>query len=111
MKISKDLNFLKRTFRLVPVFILLTFVLTGCIPGDGTYTNTNTAGFFWGVWHGWVAPVSLIISIFNDNISIYEVNNTGFFYDLGFYMAVISGFGGIALSRRKKTQVKYVSSN
>jgi len=111
MRISEKINFTGKSILLVIVFIFLAFALTACIPGDGTYTNTTPAGFFWGVWHGWIAPVSLIISIFNDNISIYEVNNTGFFYDLGFYMAVISGFGGIALSRRKKTQVKYVSSN
>jgi hypothetical protein len=33
---------------------------------------------------------------------MYEPNNTGWTYDLGFYMAVIGGFGGLALSRKKK---------
>ena len=100
-----------KIFLLIMIIFLLTFSLAGCIPGDGTNTDVKPAGFLWGVWHGWLAPLSLIISIFNEDISIYEVNNVGFFYDLGYYMAVISGFGGIALSRRKKTQVKYVSSN
>lgn len=82
------------------IFVLLA--LTGCIPGDGTSSTTNTAGFFWGIWHGWIAPISLIISLFDKNITIYEVFNTGFWYDLGFYMAIISGFGGISLARKKK---------
>ena len=111
MNISGKFNLTKKTILLALILIVIVISLTGCIPGDGRNTDTSQAGFFWGVWHGWLAPVSLIISIFNEDISIYEVNNVGFFYDLGYYMAVISGFGGIALSRRKKTQVKYVSSN
>jgi hypothetical protein len=60
-------------------------------------------GFFWvWVWHGWVAPISLVIGIFYNNIRIYEANNTGWWYDLGFYMAIISGFGGLSLVRRAR---------
>lgn len=84
------------------LIIAIMMAMAGCVPGDGTYTAEKPAGFFWGVWHGWVAPISLIIGLFNENIRIYEPNNTGWFYDLGFYIAVISGFGGISLSRKKK---------
>ena len=86
------------------LFILITMAITftGCIPGDGTYTSTDTAGFFWGIWHGWISPLSLIVSIFDHNIHIYEVNNSGWWYDFGFYMAIISGFGGLSLSRKHK---------
>lgn len=80
----------------------LMIALTGCVPGDGTNTEDKPAGFFSGIWHGWIAPVSLIYSIFNKNINIYEAHNSGFWYDLGYYMAVISGFGGLALSRKKR---------
>lgn len=68
-------------------------------PGDGSYTSNNPAGLLSGIWHGWIAPLSLIFSIFNKSISIYETINTGFWYDFGFYMAVISGFGGLLLYR------------
>jgi hypothetical protein len=30
------------------------------------------------------------------------VNNTGWWYDFGFYMAIISGFGGLSLNRKHK---------
>ncbi|MEQ8153455.1 MAG: hypothetical protein ABRQ25_00970 [Clostridiaceae bacterium] len=83
-----------------------SLILTGCIPGDGTYTRSNPAGFFWGVWHGWIAPVSLIMGFFNRQIRIYEVINTGWAYDFGFYIAIISGFGGVSLSRRKACKNK-----
>ena len=84
------------------LMVLLMAVLSGCAPGDGTNTLAKPAGFFSGVWHGWIAPVTLIWSLFNQDIGIYETFNNGFWYDLGFYMAVISGFGGLALSRRNK---------
>lgn len=87
---------------LLSTFLLLT--LTGCVPGDGTNNQDNLAGFFWGVWHGWLAPISLIISWFDKNIRIYEVMNRGFSYDFGFYIAIISGFGGLSLSRKKKNR-------
>ena len=81
---------------------LALFSLTGCIPGDGTHTPSNPAGFFWGVWHGWIAPLSLILGLFDKNIGIYETSNNGWWYDLGFYMAIISGFGGLSLFGKKK---------
>ena len=92
---------MKRKVILIMLSFVLIVVLSGCIPGDGAYTQQEPAGFFWGVWHGWVAPISLVISFFNRDIRIYEVFNTGWAYDFGFYMAVISGFGGISLSRKK----------
>jgi hypothetical protein len=76
--------------------------LNGCFPGRGTYSPQEPAGFFSGVWHGWIAPVSLIVGLFNDSTRIYEPHNTGWWYDLGFYIAVIAGFGSIAFSRSGK---------
>ncbi|WP_018306048.1 hypothetical protein [Desulfitobacterium hafniense] len=82
--------------------VLMMFILTGCIPGDGSYDFDKPAGFLSGVWHGWIAPLSLIMGIFSETVRVYEVFNTGWWYDFGFYIAVISGFGGLSLSRKKK---------
>ncbi|MDP6777297.1 MAG: hypothetical protein QGI83_11090 [Candidatus Latescibacteria bacterium] len=76
-------------------------LLAGCAPGGGEYTVEDPAGFFSGVWHGWIAPISLIWGLFNESIRVYERINTGWWYDFGFYMAIISGFGGLSLFRRK----------
>ncbi|MDD3212037.1 MAG: hypothetical protein PHY64_00045 [Eubacteriales bacterium] len=86
---------------LLVLMILLLLMMTSCAPGDGANSVEHPAGFFTGIWHGWIAPVTLVISLFNKNINIYEVHNVGFWYDLGYYMAIISGFGGLALSRKK----------
>jgi len=88
----------------ISLLFILMASLSGCIPGDNTYSASHRAGFFWGIWHGWLAPISLIISLFNKDIQIYEPFNTGWWYDLGYYMAIISGFGGLSLARRRKHQ-------
>lgn len=86
---------------LLLVIISLLILLSGCMPGDGSYTKDNPAGFLSGIWHGWLAPLSLLWSLLNPEIRIYEPINTGWWYDFGFYMAIISGFGGLSLSRKK----------
>lgn len=88
---------------LICILLLIGLItLAGCIPGDGKHTDEKPAGFFWGIWHGWIAPISLIWGIFDPYIRLYEPNNTGWAYDFGFYIAIISGFGGISFSRRKR---------
>jgi hypothetical protein len=87
---------------LILVLALLAAVLfSGCTPGGGHFDAGSPAGFFWGVWHGWIAPVSLVIGLFDNTTRIYEPYNTGWFYDLGYYIAIIGGFGGISLTRSK----------
>ncbi len=81
---------------------LLIILFAGCFPGGGHATVESPAGFFLGIWHGWIAPLSLIVGIFTDGVRIYEPYNTGWFYDFGFYMAIISGFGGLSLFRKEK---------
>ncbi len=77
-------------------------LLVSCMPGSEAMQERAPAGFLMGVWHGWIAPVSLGAKLFRPQLSIYETNNTGWWYDLGFYMAIISGFGGLSLARRKE---------
>jgi len=82
--------------------IVLLFILNSCAPGSGGSTPENPAGFFKGMWHGWIAPVSLIWGLFNDSIRVYEPINSGWWYDFGFYIAIIGGFGGISLFRKQQ---------
>jgi hypothetical protein len=88
-----------KTFGIILIVIFTVFLFSGCIPGSGTNTTENPAGFFTGIWHGWIAPISLIVGFFNPEIRVYETLNTGWWYDFGFYIAIISGFGSIAFLR------------
>lgn len=85
---------------LIISFVGLIVLVPGCFP---TYLSEgeSVSGFFMGVWHGWIAPISLIAGVFDSNIRIYEPNNSGWWYDFGFYIAIIAGFGGFALRRKK----------
>ena len=83
------------------VLLTLMLLLTACLPGTLITKESSRAGFFLGIWHGWIAPLSLIVGIFDPSVRIYEVFNTGWLYDFGFYIAIISGFGGLSLARKK----------
>lgn len=93
---------MKKTVLLLLAVLALSLMLTGCLPGDGTYTASKPAGFLSGIWHGWIAPISLIVELFNRNIRVYEPVNTGLWYDIGYYIAITSGFGSVSLSLVRK---------
>ena len=86
----------------VLLMLFTLIILTACMPNPSESVGRSPAGFFKGVWHGWIAPISLIVGFFNDSTRVYDPNNTGWWYDFGFYMAVISGFGGLSLARKKQ---------
>lgn len=76
------------------ISIPLIFLLYSCAGGDAQFTPESPAGFWYGLWHGVISIISLIIHIFNNNVFVYEVNNTGGWYDFGFLLGVICIWGG-----------------
>ena len=84
-------NFL--SFNLLAL-IPLVFLLASCAAGDNQFTSDNPAGFWFGLWHGVISFISLIIHLFNDSVAVYELNNTGGWYDFGFLLGVICIWGG-----------------
>ncbi|MCB9804219.1 hypothetical protein H6769_00975 [Candidatus Peribacteria bacterium] len=71
------------------LFLILTN-LSSCAPSG---YESDQAGFFSGVWHGFIIVFSLIGKLFNADIGIYAEHNSGFFYWLGFIIG-IGGFSG-----------------
>ena len=90
----------------VSIFLVLT---TSCTPGTNVQVNTPDSNFQLtapgpnplmnqpdangrvaltgaGLWHGIIAPITLIISFFNPDIQMYEVHNSGSEYNLGFLL-------------------------
>ena len=87
----------------IVTLLVVCFIFTACAPGMHRFDDPEQpAGFLMGIWHGWIAPVSLVWGLIDSDIRVYEVNNRGWLYDFGFYIAIIGGFGGLALSRKKK---------
>jgi succinate-acetate transporter protein len=86
MKITKYLKWL-------PIALLAIFFLASCTAGNEKF-DIDPAGFWMGLWHGFISLVTFIISIFNDNVTIYEVNNNGWTYNLGFILGISIFYGG-----------------
>lgn len=86
MKFAKNLKWL-------PILLLAIIFLSSCAAGNEKF-DIDPAGFWMGLWHGAITLVSFIISLFNDNVTIYEVNNTGWPYNLGFVLGILIIYGG-----------------
>jgi hypothetical protein len=91
----KKLNLFGKT-ALIVYSLLIVLVFSGC--ADVTPIQDcvvdKPAGFLWGLWHGLIAPVSFIGSLFIDDIAMYAVNNNGGWYDFGFVIGAGILFGG-----------------
>ncbi len=69
-------------------------VVTECLKGQ-------TFGFWYGLWHGIIAPIDLILMLFRDDITVYAPNNNGAWYAFGFVLGSGGwGFLGGKSSRR-----------
>ena len=96
---------------IVLLLALVTLLLSACAPGsevEVTVPETTLelttpgqnplvnqpdesgrlAGAVQGLWHGLIAPVTLIGSFFNPALEMYEVHNNGREYNLGFLVGV-----------------------
>jgi hypothetical protein len=83
----------KSNLRLL-VIVPFTLLLISCAAGGESFSGDNPAGFWYGLWHGIISVISLVIHLFNDSVAVYETNNTGGWYDFGFLLGVISIWGG-----------------
>ena len=92
-----------RLLKLV-AFIPAILLLTSCAAGDVQFTQDNPAGFWHGLWHGIIAVIALIIHIFNENVLVYELHNTGGWYDFGFLLGVICIWGGSSHMKCKSAE-------
>jgi hypothetical protein len=87
--------------------IIIIFFFMSCAPNNEKYLS-EAAGFWSGLWHGLICIITFIISLFSENVGIYEVNNTGGWYDFGFVLGIIIclGHGGLWSPVKKKIPSK-----
>lgn len=98
MKLARN-----RRFVLIISLVVLLLVLAACTAGPNPEVDVgpDPAGFWLGLWQGFIAPITFFISLFTDNVNIYEVNNTGNWYDFGFVLGAGLLFSGGFLGRRR----------
>jgi len=96
---------------LLGILVIIMFVLAACAPGPNDFEKTpdkegEIAGFFTGIWHGLIAPITFIISLFSDNVSFYEAHNVGNWYNFGFVLGaglfLSGGIFGKGKSKKKR---------
>lgn len=94
-----------RTVLLLAAALVL---LSACAAqGAATASGPQVPGFWQGLWHGVISPVTFVISLFNDQVGVYAAPNTGNWYDAGFMVGVSSVFsssarsGAMASTRRR----------
>jgi hypothetical protein len=81
------------------VVLLMVSILAGCAPGANQFQGTaseqhGVAGFWLGLWQGFIAPFVFVASLFKNNINIYEVHNNGAWYNFGYLFGLACFFGG-----------------
>ena len=89
------------TILLAVLFIIL--LISGCADVEQIEKCVvdNPYGFWSGLWHGCIAPISFIGSLFDDDIAMYAVNNNGGWYDFGFVLGAGILFGGSSKASKR----------
>jgi hypothetical protein len=98
IEIAATRKFLPRVLLLLAL-LLVVLALVSCAAGPNALQKTaggndTVAGFWRGVWHGFICFFTLIASAFSNSVTIYEVHNNGGWYNLGFVFGVMMFFGG-----------------
>jgi hypothetical protein len=84
---------------LLVVLILLCLLGGGGAPDSKQSQRTanahdRVAGFWLGLWQGFIAPFVFLASLFKSGLSIYEVDNNGAWYNFGYLFGLACFFGG-----------------
>ena len=96
----------RKTTIMILLAIAGLLLISGCAPGNERFVE-GPAGFWAGLWHGFIVLFTFIISLFSDSVQIYEVNNTGGWYDLGFLLGACAFFSNGARQSRKARHRKW----
>src|SRR5262245_13414656 len=102
---------MKKNLVSIAILLVLLPILVACAPGSSVEVDVpsstvvlttpgpnpelnkedaagRVAGVVQGLWHGLIAPVTLIGSFFNPDLQMYEVHNNGREYNLGYLFGV-----------------------
>jgi len=98
---------MKSSWTLVVIVLVALSLLAGCAAGPNQLKGTATekhgvAGFWLGVWQGFIAPFVFVVSLFRSDLGIYETHNNGAWYNFGYLFGLACFFGGSGNRARRK---------
>jgi hypothetical protein len=74
------------------------------MPPQGQARSRPASGWVFG--HGIILPITFVVSLFTDDVNVYEAANNGNWYDFGFFVGVamsLGGSGGAGSRARKRS--------
>jgi hypothetical protein len=100
-------KYFNRNLLLSFIFVLLLIFSVSCANSEevNACLTGKKYGFWWGLWHGIIAPIDFVIMLFKDDVTMYAQNNNGAWYALGFLIGSGGwGFLGGKGSRRRRNR-------
>ena len=99
------------SIKIASIIFIVILLLSSCVPGPNKLEKTpdtegKIAGFLKGIWHGLLAPITFIISIFSSKVRFYEVHNNGFWYNFGFVLGAGLFLSGGIFGHKKTRKCK-----
>jgi hypothetical protein len=82
------------------IIVLVLLALAGCTAGPNELSNSpdeegKVAGFWLGLWHGIIASITFIVSLFSGKVHLDEVHNNGAWCNFGFILGMIVVLSGV----------------
>lgn len=71
---------------IIILFVILTISSCADVTNIENCVKQEPYGFWSGLWHGFISPLSFFGSLIWDDIAMYAINNTGGWYDFGFVL-------------------------
>src|SRR5215475_6009443 len=107
---------MRSSWVLLVIVLLLLAILSGCAPSANPSKGTanergGVAGFWLGLWQGFIAPFVFVVSLFRRDLSIYEVHNNGAWYNFGYLFGLACFFGGGKRAGRRRVESATSSGN
>lgn len=113
---------MKKAF-FITLSVLVFSAATACAPGSSIEVSTSTSSIqlsmpgpnplvnqpdsqgriaraVAGLWHGFIAPFTLVLSFFDSDVQLYEVHNAGSEYNFGFFLGEAFMFALLGLFLR-----------
>lgn len=89
---------MKKLF-VISMLLIVALSLSACTAMPNEMANTENsegeiAGFWQGLWHGFILPFTFVVSLFNENVGLFEVYSNGGWYNFGFVFGAAIIFGG-----------------